>query len=721
MRLQSGTVLGPYSIIEPIGAGGMGEVYRARDSRLGRDVAVKVLNAAPDAERLARFEREARATALLAHHNILTIFDIGTHDGAPFLVCELLEGQTLRERLVTGPLDAPAAVALALQLARGVAAAHALRVVHRDIKPENLFITRDGTLKILDFGLAKLRSDAVVDPSSPTVDASSPGLVIGTPAYMAPEQVRGAPADERTDIFAIGAVLYEMLGGHAPFVRPSAGETLAAILHEPVAPLPARVPSPVVQVVLRCLEKAPADRYQSAAELAVALDATRSDSVRTPAASAAPGGASDRAVSSIAVLPFLDMSPAHDHDYLCDGVADELISALTHIDGLRVAARSTSFQFRSSDADARAIGARLGVDAVLEGGVRRVGDRLRVTVQLVDVADGYQRWSQRFDGSMDDVFDIQDKIAESVATALRGILSRREKDAMRRPGTEAEVYEYFLRGRQHLHDLSRSTAGAARELFERAIDLDPAYAPAHAALAQIHAWSFEWWGGGEEAYRQADEATRKALELAPQLSEAHTARAFVLSLHQRYDEAAHEYEEAIRLNPNSFDALYLYGRMAFAAGNMAQSAELFARGAEVQPDDFQCPILGGQALIVLGRHEEGLNAVREGIRRAERRLEIDPRDSRALSLGASALAEIGEVDRGVEWSVRAVEISPDDPAVLINSACLYAKQGRKEEALDYLEKSFGRGFGKRDWIENDPDYDLLRDDPRFQALLDKLK
>ncbi len=716
MRLRVGTTLGPYAVIEPLGAGGMGEVYRARDSRLGRDVAIKVLNTAADADRLARFEREARATALLAHHNILTIFDIGTHDGAPYLVCELLEGQTLRERLAGGAIDMPRAVSLGLQLTRGVAAAHALRVIHRDIKPENIFITRDGTLKILDFGLAKLQSDARVDPSAATVGGSSPGLVIGTPGYMSPEQVRGAPVDERSDIFAIGVVLYEMLTGHAPFVRPSAGETLAAILQEAMPPLSEKIPAPVGNVVGRCLAKLPDDRYQSAAELAVALDNARGES--TPASRPTAGARPD--VSSIAVLPFLDMSPGRDQDYLCDGVADELISALTHVNGLRVAARSSSFQFKSSTADARAVGARLGVDAVLEGGVRKVGDRLRVTVQLVDIADGYQRWSQRFDGTMDDVFDIQDKIAESVATALRGILSHRERDALRRPGTEAEAYEHYLRGRHLMLATSQSGANEARDLFERAIEIDPGYAPAYAGLAQIYGLMYEWWGGGEEAVDGADEATRKALELAPHLAEAHAARAFVLSLRRQYADSELEFEESIRLNPNSFEAHYLYARMAFAAGKIERSAELFRRAAELQVEDFQCAILLGQSLDMLGRKDEAVASLREGIRRAERRLELDPKDARALSLGANAHADLGEMERAMRWAEKAAVLAPDDPTVLINAACLHAKQGNKDTALAYLEKSFGRGFGKRDWVENDPDYDCLRDDPRFQALLDKL-
>jgi non-specific serine/threonine protein kinase len=710
MRLSSGTSLGPYVVVEPIGSGGMGDVYRARDPRLGREVAVKVLNAAPDAERLARFEREARATALLAHSNILTIYDIGTHDGAPFLVCELLDGQTLRDRLDAGPLDAETTLSIALQLARGVAAAHSLRVVHRDLKPENLLITRDGTVKILDFGLAKLQEQPL-EPDGKTIGMSSPGLLIGTPAYMAPEQVRAGLVDERSDVFAMGTILYEMIAGHNPFARATLAETMAAILRDDAPDLDARAPAAMVRVVERCLRKEPADRFGSATEVVAALESARGSHQRS-----VPSGNS----TSIAVLPFLDMSAARDQDYLCDGIADDLINALTHVDGLRVAARSTSFQFKSSSADARAVGARLGVDSVLEGGVRKAGDRLRVTVQLVDVADGYQRWSHRFEGTIEDVFDIQDQIAESVATALRGLLSGREKDALRRPGTEAAAYEHYLRGRQAMHALSRTNAIVAKEMFDRAIEVDPNYAPAHAGLAQLHAWEFEWWGGGEPAAQAADEASRKALELAPQLSESHTARGSAFAQRGLYDDAAREFEEAIRLNPNSFEAFYLYARASFAAGNIERSAELFKRGGEVRHEDFQCPVLMAQSLWMLGRAAEAREANREGIRRAERWLEIEPNNLRALALGGSSLAHDGQIDRALEWMGRAIAMAPDDSSVYFNAACMYAKLNRKEEALACLEQTFARGFGKRDWIEHDPDYDSLRDDPRFQAMLEKL-
>jgi non-specific serine/threonine protein kinase len=701
----------------------MGEVYRARDPRLGREVAIKVLTGATVADRQIRFEQEARATAVLAHPNILRVFDVGAHDGCPFLVYELLEGATLGALLEKGAIEPRRAVEYALQLTRGVAAAHALKIVHRDLKPDNIFITSDGTLKILDFGLAKLKRESTGPLDDTLVDTTLPGMILGTPAYMSPEQLRGEPIDERADVFAIGAILYEMITARNPFRRATAADTLAAILHETPQPLDSGKPLPAAlqTLIFKCLEKDPAERFQSARALASALEtlpeATEEPALRGPRA---PGFAPAGDASSIAVLPFVDMSPTHDQGYLCDGISEELIMALTHIEGLRVASRSSTFQFRAPAVDIRAVGARLGVATVLEGGVRKSGDRLRVTVRLVDVANGYQRWSQRFDRKFEDVFAIQDEIAESVATALRGILSQREKDALRRPETAAETYEYYLRGRQLLIQFRRPALESAKKMFERAIELDPEYAPAWAGLADVHSWFHEWWGGAAEDREAADRASQKALELAPNLSDAHTSRGFALSQFRRYEESAREFQHAIDLNPKCFDAHYLYARTCFAWGRIEKSAELFRRAGDVLEEDFQSMILLGQSLLKLNRDAEAREAILEGIRRAERQLELNPSDARALSLGATALFEVGEHERAVRWSDRALQLYPDEPGVVVNAACLRAKAGLKEEALDLLEKAFARGWGKRGWVENDPDYDSLRDHPRFKALVEKL-
>jgi adenylate cyclase len=430
-----------------------------------------------------------------------------------------------------------------------------------------------------------------------------------------------------------------------------------------------------------------------------------------------------QSLPAIAVLPFMDMSPERDQDYFCEGLAEELIDALTHVDGLRVVARSSSFQFRQDGVDLRELGRVLGVDWVVEGSVRRSGDQLRVTVQLIDVATGYHKWSQRFDRTFGDVFAIQDEISAKVATTLRGgaALSQREQRGLRRPQTSAEPYEYYLRGRQSLHRMRQQDLEQSRRMFEAAIELDADYAPAWAGLATVHALLYEWWGSKDEDLHRADRASQIAMELAPDLADAHVARGFSLSLHRRYDEAQIHFELAARINPHLFDAYYYYGRAAFARGKTEQSVELFGKAAEVRQEDFQSPIIQAQSLAMLGRKDEARDAQREGIARAERIVALNPLDGRALALGALALFEEGHLERAFQWSQRAVELYPDDLSALLNNACLKLRSGMHEEALDLLERVFGRGWGKRDWVELDPDYDCVREHPRFKAMFAKLK
>jgi adenylate cyclase len=441
-----------------------------------------------------------------------------------------------------------------------------------------------------------------------------------------------------------------------------------------------------------------------------------------PAARAPEPAALASSQPAIAVLPFMDMSPGRDQDYFCEGLAEELIDALTHVDGLRVACRSSSFQFRGAGVDLREVGRQLGVDSIVEGSVRRAGDQLRITVQLIDVATGYHKWSQRFERTLGDVFVIQDEIAAQVATILRGgALSQREQRGLRRPHTAAEPYEYYLRGRQSLHRMRQQDLEESRRMFEGAIELDADYAPAWAGLATVHALLYEWWGSNDEDMHRADRASQIAMELAPDLADAHFARGFALSLHRRYDEAQIHFELAARINPNLFDAYYYYGRAAFARGEIEQSVELFRKAAEVRQEDYQSPTFQAQSLKMLGRMDEARAATRESVVRAERILALNPLDGRALAVGALALYDEGDVGRAFEWSQRSVDLYPDDLSALLNNACLKFRSGMHEEGLDILERFFGRGQGKRDWVEHDPDYDCVRDHPRFKAMFAKLK
>ena len=429
-----------------------------------------------------------------------------------------------------------------------------------------------------------------------------------------------------------------------------------------------------------------------------------------------------RAISSIAVLPFADMSPGHDQEYLCEGLAEELINALTQVDGLRVAARTASFQFRGKGEDIRVVGEQLKVEALLEGSVRKSDDRLRVTVQLIEVASGYHRWSHRFDGQFKDVFAIQDEIAESVAASLRGDnVSPRAKRTLHRAHTGTAAYELYLRGRQHLPRIRHADLTAAAELFRRAIELEPGYGPAYAGLATSHATLYEWFGARDADLAGAEQASQKALELAPDLAEAHVARGCALSLQRRYEDASKEFEKSIRLNPNLFDPYYYWARACFARGDVAGSAKLFRKAADVRQEDYQSAWLLAQSLKMLGQHDEASAWRREGIRRADHVLALNPLDGRAMSLGAVYLFDEGQVERAIQWSERALELYPDDMSALGNGACLQARLGHTDRAIALLERVSALGWGQRDWLERDPDYDSLRTDSRFQRLLTTFK
>ena len=713
MPLAPGTALGPYVVTSPLGAGGMGEVYRARDPRLGREVAIKVLPAsvANDPSRLQRFATEARAAAALNHPNILSVHDVSAA-GTPFVVFELLEGETLREAM--GSLSPRQAVDYAGQIARGLAAAHDRGVTHRDLKPDNVFVTRDGQVKILDFGLARVAEAPAASALSAaaTREQTTPGTVLGTSGYMAPEQVRGMAADHRADVFALGVLLYEMLTGQRAFQRHSTAETQAAVLRDdPPPPPPGRPLSPGLErLVRRCLAKRPEDRFQSARDLLYALEAvgSGSDAVAVP---------QEPSVPSIAVLPFVDMSPGRDQDYFCEGLADELINALTRLDGVRVTSRTSSFQFRGAAVDVRTIGERLKVRTVLEGSVRKAGDRLRIMVQLVNAEGGYHLWSERYDRELKDVFAIQDEIAESVARALSVVLSEKERDALqRRPTSSLEAYDFYLKGRRLLTRLSLELRYAP-PLFKRAIEVDPRFALAHAGLAEASFWLYSWWGGHPDDLRQAEEASRRALELAPELAEVHVARGAALTLGHRYDEAAVEFDAAIRLNPRLWNTYYLYGRMRFEQGRFDEAESLWRKGIEVTPEDYQVPIMIGMIYRKQGRTAERDATLRKGVAIARKHLEANPEDARAMYLIAGSLWDLGREEESRAFMDRALKLAPNDPSVLYNAACLYARTGEQERCFETLAACLKGGWGNREWIAHDPDFDAVRGDPRFQAVL----
>jgi TolB-like protein len=717
MALAPGTVLGPYVVVAPLGAGGMGEVYRARDERLQREVAIKVLPdaLADDPERLHRFENEARAAAALSHPNVLAVYDVNVA-GTPCVVFELLEGETLRARIAAGDLGPAEAVDVACQVGRGLAAAHDKGIVHRDLKPDNVFLTRGGQAKVLDFGLARVREPLAGDALSgaPTLEPTEPGTVLGTRGYMSPEQVRGQAADARSDIFALGILLYEMLSGQRAFYRASPAETQAAILRDDPPPLPAgrTLPPGVDRLLRRCLSKRPEDRFHSARDLVFALEAV-GGAEAMPAAAAAPASR-----PSIAVLPFSDLSPGRDQEYFCDGLAEEVIAALARVRGLQVASRTSCFQFRASGLDVRAIAERLGVGTVLEGSVRRADDRLRVNVRLVDARDGYQLWSERFDRRLQDVFAIQEEIADQVARALRAVLTEADRDALQqRRSASLPAWELYLKARQTLSELRTGQLRRTVPLLERAIELDPGFALAHAALAETSYEIHSWLGGTARDLERAQASAHRALELAPELAESHVAAGAAASAARRYEDAAARFEEAIRIDPQLWPAYWLYARTRFAEGRLDEAERLWKRAMEVRPLDYQVPLLLATLYRARGRAAEQASVQDRGVELARRHLSEHPDDVRAMYLCAGALVERGEVDEGLRMLDRCLQISDGEPATLYNAACVYVRTGQHERALGVLSHLAESGWGNPDWTANDPDLAALRSYPRFAAVV----
>ena len=415
------------------------------------------------------------------------------------------------------------------------------------------------------------------------------------------------------------------------------------------------------------------------------------------------------------------MSPARDQEYFCDGIAEEILNALAQIRGLRVASRTASFQFKGTGGEVGSIGERLGVQTLLEGSVRKSGDTLRITAQLIHVADGFHLWSRRFDRELSDVFQIQEEIATSIAGALRVVLSEKDRRALARvPTDRIEAYDYYLRGRQFFYWSTQRNLTLARQMFERAIEIDPSFALAWAGLADSVTFNYLWYGQSPEDLRTCVEAGRRAVLLAPDLAEARTAHAQGAVLERRYEDAEAEFEAAIRLNPALFEAYYFYGRACFSQGKYEKAVALFERASAIRPEDYQTPFFASMTHRALGQEAQRLICSTHAHEAARRHLELNPDDVRALYLGAGALIAIGRKAEGLSWLERALSLAPDEHGVLYNCACAFAVAGEKARAIDCLEKAVRGGWGHRDWILHDTDLDSLRDDPRFSQVLELL-
>ena len=672
MPLPAGTRLGSYEIVASLGAGGMGEVYRAHDTRLGRDVAVKVL---PDElsstpERLARFEREARIVASLNHPNIVTLHSIEEAAGTRFLTMEVVEGRSLADLITSGGLPLAQALDVTIPLADALAAAHEKGVVHRDLKPANVMVTADGRVKVLDFGLAKLVSAGAHPQQTSSGTMASPlstvGEVLGTVPYMAPEQIFSEAVDARTDLFSFGILMFEMVTGQRPFVRKTFWELTAAIMGESppsLTGLRADAPLDLERIVNRCLEKQPVDRFQTAHEVATELRSLKRALERGFTPSSAP---SPDSIASVAVLPFVNRSASADDEYFSDGLADELLGLLAKIKGLRVPARASSFHFRGKNVPLAEVGRALNVATLLDGSVRRAGNRVRISVQLVKVSDGYHLWSETYDRTLDDIFAVQDDIARSVVKELRTTLLGEEADsvasgrakaevdrAARGRSTDPEAHWLYLQARHFMDQFSRGSTAKAIACLKQALERDPAFALAWAELSVAYVREVGWGLAPAAAgFALAREAVERSIVLEPSLADGHAQIAWIRMFHD------------------------LDWRGAEAS--LGRARELAAGSASVIR-------LSGVLASILGRPNEAIEILR-------RALEHDPLSAAAYHSLGLALHVVDDFAGAGDAFRKALDLAPQRIATHAHLALTVLAQGRPEEALVHARQEPEEGY-----------------------------
>jgi serine/threonine protein kinase/cytochrome c-type biogenesis protein CcmH/NrfG len=725
-----GRTVSHYRILSQLGTGGMGVVYEAEDTSLGRHVALKFLppTMASDEASLQRFQREARAASALNHPNICTIHGIEQAGAEQFIAMELLDGESLADRIRRGPIELEALLALGIQIVDALESAHAKGIVHRDLKPANIFITSRGQAKVLDFGLAKIeRRELSGDSATVTAvrgeELTTAGTVVGTVSYMSPEQARGLVTDSRTDLFSFGTVLYQMATGVLPFKGETSAVVFESILSrdpQPVTQLNPALPQELHRILAQALEKDRDLRFQTANDLKTALKRLKRDldsgargSVETSGSRAASGTRG----KSIAVLYFENLSGVKEDEYLRDGITEDITTELSKIQGLKTFSRAMVLSYRDKPVTAGQVGKELGAAYVLVGSLRRAGARLRINTQLIDAATDFPLWSERYDREMKDVFEVQDEIAQKIAAALRITLSPQEQQALSaKPTEDLQAYDVYLRARNYARRVARQDLQFALQMFENAVTLDPAFALAHAGLAKACAEYYYHFERQQQWLDRATAATRLAIANGHDAPEIRLAEAWVTFAEGRYEEAIDKIKAALARNPGLDGGYYLLGRSLFAAGRYQEIVDMMEDALAHGGENYNTCVPIHNALGALGKKDALANYLHREIAIYQEHLKKVPEDARARILLAGGYAMQGRVEDAKREANMAMVLRPDDSMMLYNAACVFCSMNNADDALVAIRKAWESGYRDATWTRQDPDLAPLHGNPEFERL-----